>query len=84
MKRLNIAYGSNLCIEQMAQRCPTAKIYGKGLLEGYKLAFQGRPNNAYATIVKSVGDEVPVIVWEIEPRDEKALDMYEGYPNFLL
>lgn len=81
MKRLNIAYGSNLCIEQMAQRCPTAKIYGKGLLKGYRLAFQGRPNNAYATIVKSDGDEVPVIVWELKPRDEKALDMYEGYPN---
>jgi len=23
-----------------------------------------------------------VVVWELEPEDEKALDFYEGYPRF--
>ena len=28
------------------------------------------------------GGKVPVVVWELEPEDEKALDFYEGYPRF--
>jgi cation transport regulator ChaC len=81
-KRLNIAYGSNLSLEQMAYRCPTAKIYGRGTLKGYRLLFKGAPENAYATIELYKGGEVPVLVWELRPEDEKALDYYEGFPNF--
>lgn len=33
MKKLYVAYGSNLNIAQMALRCPTAHIYGTGLLK---------------------------------------------------
>ena len=29
-----IAYGSNLNLEQMARRCPTAKVIGAGTKEG--------------------------------------------------
>ncbi|WP_392486576.1 gamma-glutamylcyclotransferase family protein [Haloimpatiens sp. FM7315] len=82
MKKLNIAYGSNLNLQQMARRCPTAKIYGKGLLKDYRLLFKGVPNNAYATIEPFKGGKVPVLVWELKPTDEKALDIYEGFPNF--
>lgn len=81
-KRLNIAYGSNLNLDQMALRCPTAKVYGKGMLENYKLLFKGTPGNAYATIEPDEGREVPVLVWEVQPEDEMALDFYEGFPNF--
>jgi len=81
-KRLNIAYGSNLNLEQMARRCPTAKIYGKGILKGYRLLFQGSPGNAYATIEPYKGGEVPVLVWELQPEDEQSLDRYEGFPHF--
>lgn len=82
MKRLNIAYGSNLNLDQMAHRCPTAKIYGKGMLEGYRLLFKGATENAYLTIEPHNGGKVPVLIWELQPEDEKALDFYEGYPNF--
>jgi len=81
-KRLNVAYGSNLNLSQMAMRCPTAKVYGKGVLKGYRLIFKGQMENAYCTIEKKRGGKVPVVVWEIEPEDEKALDFYEGYPRF--
>ncbi len=37
--------------------------------------------NAYCTIEKN-GGKVPVVVWELEPEDEQALDFYEGYPRF--
>ncbi len=82
MKRLNIAYGSNLNLDQMAHRCPTAKVYGKGMLEGYRLLFKGTTENAYLTIEPHNGGKVPVLIWELQPEDEKALDFYEGYPNF--
>ncbi|MEY8414793.1 gamma-glutamylcyclotransferase family protein [Tissierella praeacuta] len=82
MKRLYIAYGSNLNVEQMIYRCPTAKVYGKGILKGYQLLFKGTPNNAYLTIEAKVGGEVPVVVWDIRPSDEISLDRYEGYPSF--
>ena len=81
-KRLNAAYGSNLNLEQMAMRCPTAKVYGKGYLKGYRLLFKGREGSAYCTIEKKRGGKVPVLIWELQPEDEKALDYYEGYPRF--
>lgn len=75
-----IAYGSNLNLEQMAFRCPTAKVLGSAILSGYQLLFRGG-NNAVATIEKSKGGIVPVLVWELEPSDELALDRYEGFPS---
>ena len=82
MKRLNIAYGSNLNLQQMARRCPTAKVYGKGMVRDYRLLFKGTPGNAYATIEPFKGGKVPVLVWELKPEDEQALDFYEGFPSF--
>jgi len=81
-KRLNVAYGSNLNQSQMAMRCSTVKLYGNGMLKGYRLLFKGQMENAYCTIEKKRGGKVPVVVWEIEQEDEKALDFYEGYPRF--
>lgn len=82
MKRYYIAYGSNLSVEQMAHRCPQATIIGTSELINYKLLFKGAPSNSYATIEESKGDRVPVLVWELQTKDEKALDRYEGYPTF--
>lgn len=80
-KRLYVAYGSNLNIKQMKHRCPTAKLYGTGTLEGYELQFKGYPSSAFATIAPKAGSSVPVAVWDIKPNDEKNLDRYEGYPS---
>lgn len=82
MKRLNIAYGSNLNLQQMARRCPTAKVYAKGVVLNYRLLFKGTPGNAYATIEPFKGGKVPVLVWDLNPEDEQALDFYEGFPSF--
>jgi gamma-glutamylcyclotransferase (GGCT)/AIG2-like uncharacterized protein YtfP len=80
-KKLYIAYGSNLNFRQMAMRCPTAKLFGMGNVEGYELQFKGQPNCAFATIAPKECGVVPVAVWEIQPTDEKSLDIYEGYPS---
>lgn len=40
-RRLYIAYGSNINLEQMAYRCPNSKIVSKEMLKGYELEFRG-------------------------------------------
>ena len=81
-QRLYIAYGSNLNLEQMAFRCPTAKVVGKSELKDYELLFRGGRRGAVATVEPKAGSTVPVLVWEIQKKDEASLDLYEGYPNF--
>ena len=82
MKRYYLAYGSNLNIEQMRFRCPTARVIGTGYIPGYELLFKGSKTGAYLTIEERLGSMVPVAVWEVQPDDERALDRYEGFPTF--
>lgn len=81
-KRYYIAYGSNLNISQMRMRCPGARIIGISVIEDYQLLFKGSKTGSYLTIEPMKGAEVPVVIWEVTETDEKALDRYEGYPNF--
>ena len=81
-KRYYIAYGSNLNIMQMRMRCPGARIIGTSVIEDYQLLFKGSKTGSYLTIEPMGGAEVPVVIWEVTESDEKALDRYEGYPNF--
>lgn len=80
-KTLYVAYGSNMNVEQMQHRCPTAKVVTSMFLEGYRLRFMGGHYSAVATIEPSDDDLVPITVWEIYPEDERNLDIYEGYPH---
>ena len=75
--KLYVAYGSNLNLEQMARRCPKAKVVGIGNLKDYQLTFR-----RVATIEPEKGAITPVGVWEITTSDERALDIYEGYPSY--
>ncbi len=80
--KLYIAYGSNLNLPQMAHRCPAAKVVGASEIKDYALVFRGGRHGAVATIEPCEGSSVPVLLWKITPRDEQALDVYEGYPSF--
>lgn len=79
MGKIYIAYGSNLNKRQMFGRCSGAKFLGTGVIENYALQFKGSPYGAHATIAPQEGASVPVGIWRITKRDEKSLDMYEGY-----
>lgn len=74
--RLYMAYGSNLNLPQMEKRCPTATVAGTSEIKGYELLFRG-----VATVEPKEGGSVPVLLWNIEPWDELALDRYEGWPH---
>lgn len=79
-KKLYIAYGSNLNLPQMADRCPTAKVVGATAMKDWRLLFRGIYAGAVATVEPFKGGSVPVLVWEITEADEVALDRYEGWP----
>ena len=75
------AYGSNMNLEQMAHRCPFAKVIGTGTLENYKLTFRDR-YKGFANVEACGGNTVPIVLWEITEDCETALDVYEVFPNF--
>ena len=74
-----IAYGSNMSTQQMAHRCPDARLIGTGHIHGARLEFY-----MHATLVHAGNGApaVPVAAWEISAADEQQLDRYEGFPNY--
>ena len=83
MKKFYLAYGSNLNLEKMKIRCNKATPIGTIILNNYRLAYKGSEDDyAYLTIEKCENSTVPLGIFAITSRDEKALDKYEGYPGF--
>mgnify|MGYP000328607356 CR=1 FL=1 len=81
-ERLYFAYGSNINLEQMAQRCPDAEAVGPVVLEDYELLFRGnRAGCGVATIEPLPGSQVHGLLWKLTPQCERSLDFYEGYPR---
>jgi len=76
---LYFAYGSNINLDQMADRCPDARVVGPVVLEGYELLFR---RGGFATIGSCGGSKVHGLLWSITPDHERSLDRYEGYPRF--
>ena len=74
-----VAYGSNMNLRQMAHRCPNSKVVGKTVLKNWRLIF-----NVHLDIIEEEGQELPVVIWDIDDRDWYRLDMYEGYPNYYI
>lgn len=69
------AYGSNMDTQQMAVRCPGARLIGTARLHEYLFLI-----NAYgvATVVPVPGAIVQGILWELTPDNVDSLDIYEG------
>lgn len=80
-RKFYLAYGSNLNVEQMKQRCPGAVMIGMTWLEDYRITFRGNPRFGVANIEPRKGSRVPVGIWSITQGDERSLDRYEGYPS---
>ena len=82
MRKLYLAYGSNLNRAQMRFRCPEAKVVGTAFLEDHRLLFRKSKSGFYLTIEPETGSKVPVAVWEVTKEDERMLDRCEGFPTF--
>ena len=86
-KRLYLAYGSNLNINQMMFRCPKAKFIMTNKLSHYKLTFRNVGRGSFLNMEYTNEDEyvidyaTPVVIYSITEEDEKSLDTYECYPD---
>lgn len=74
---LYFAYGSNLNIKQMKQRCPDSVGIARAVLEGWKLV-----ERTYADIEEAENECVNGAIYEISEDDLAGLDYYEGYPEY--
>lgn len=77
------AYGSNLCLERIAERAPSARVVAVGLLAGHALRWHKRGRDgsgkcdAFAT--GNPRDFVHGVVYEMSGGDKTALDRVEGF-----
>lgn len=74
------AYGSNMNLAQMKQRCSSAKVIGIARLPGYKVEFYGYSANwdgAQETVVPDPQSEVWGVLYELQVFDWDALDGYQ-------
>ena len=84
LTHLYFAYGSNLDGAQMRRRCPSARLVGAAILDGYRLGFAGQSTawgGAVATVVRDPDGRVPGLVWAVSAEDLERLDRCEGHPR---
>ena len=77
------AYGSNLDVMQMQQRCGVLDVDGVALLPRHRLAFGGhsaRWNGAVATVHADEGSVVPGVLYRLDKDALESLDRFEGHP----
>lgn len=72
------AYGSNLCVQQMAHRCPDADEPRPARLSDHDWLINER---GVATVERFVGAEVHGVVWQLSDHDLATLDSAEGVPS---
>ena len=78
---LYAAYGANLNPHHMARWAPASPVAGTGWLHGWRLTFGGEEVNwdgALATVVEDPDSSVFVMLYDVPPIDEMALDVWEG------
>ncbi len=84
MTHTYFAYGSNLDAAQMRARCPSARLLGAAMLDGYRLGFAGQSaawgGGGVATVVRDREAHVPGLLWALTDEDLDRLDRFEGHP----
>lgn len=84
MADLYFAYGSNLDLDQMARRCPSARPMGAATLADVCLAFAGQSSiwgGGVATLLPAPGERVHGLLWTMSDEDWVSLDIAEGVPK---
>jgi gamma-glutamylcyclotransferase (GGCT)/AIG2-like uncharacterized protein YtfP len=81
---LYFAYASNMHRSQMQRWCPASRFLKTASLPGFRFVYDGFSvtwDGAVANIVKSDGDTVWGVLYEVTERDRLTLDAFEGYPR---
>jgi len=78
------AYGSNMDVDQMTNRCPGSKLIGTGRLYNYSMVFTRWSrawNSATADILPDQKMSVYGVLFEVTLEDLKKMDRFADYPN---
>lgn len=81
-KILYFAYGSNLDVQQIQKRCPSARFVCKAHLKNHRLDFTRKSINRNCGVADAVhepGSDVWGVVYEIDRSEMRALNSAEGY-----
>lgn len=81
---LYFAYGSNMDLALMKQRCPASELIDIGKLIGYRLDFTHYSSGWESGVADIVSDneyEVWGLVYQLSKSDLDSLDRHEGYPD---
>lgn len=74
LRHLYFAYGSNLCVRQMARRCPDAADPRPAVLADHDWLINQR---GVATVEPLAGNQVHGVLWQISDGDLATLDSAE-------
>ncbi|OQD68288.1 hypothetical protein PENPOL_c003G08683 [Penicillium polonicum] len=84
-RKYYFAFGSNMSLTQMADRCPGSTFIGKATLRGYKWQINQRHVANIVKVTEDVssgpadrGDVVEGLVFSITDKDRRTLDRKEG------
>ena len=80
---LYFAYGSNMNLSQMKDRCPYARFLKRGFIKKYKFVYDGYSSTrrgAAGNIILSEDSMVWGALFEITEKCLLKLDEREGYP----
>jgi hypothetical protein len=74
MALLYFAYGSNMVRQEMAARCPAARIVGAAVLRHYRFAVI---RGGHGTVLRRAGATTHGVLWRLGRGEARALDRYE-------
>jgi len=77
---LYFAYGSNLLSTRLVARCPSARVVGTAMTEGWMVSFTkpGADDSGKAGLVQRETACHPGVVYELATEEMPTLDRFEG------
>ncbi len=72
---LYFAYGSNMDLVQMRDRCPAGVTVGVAERPSYRFMINAR---GVATVVPDASSSVQGLLWNLTRKDERSLNRHEG------
>ena len=71
---LYFAYGANMDLAGMAERCPLSRPLGRGRLPRHRILVMAE---GFASIAADPRENVHGVLWDLALRDVRALDQFE-------
>jgi gamma-glutamylcyclotransferase (GGCT)/AIG2-like uncharacterized protein YtfP len=78
MMPLYFAYGANMDVAAMAQRCPSSKPLGLARLPRHRWLIS---SDGYANVIRDPRRDVHGMLWELALSDVPVLDRFEDVPR---